>query len=95
MQKIIKALTCSVRQVHLKRTWRKRRGNNTFEGFLRRSSTVSGTCFNAQVGQQVFDDTSGWWRVVLEAHSGEQVNEETFATLSEFCIFLDGDPAES
>lgn len=67
----------------------------SFFFFFRRISTVRGTCFNAKVGQQVFDDTSGWWRVVLEAHSGEQVNEETVTTLSEFCIFLHRDPVES
>lgn len=62
---------------------------------LRRSSTVSGTCFNHQVGQQVGDDISGWWHVVLEAHSREQINEESTATPPEFCIFLDRNPAES
>lgn len=62
---------------------------------LRRSSTVSATCLNHQVKQQVGDDISGWWHVILEAYSGEQINEETIATLPEFCIFLDRNPAES
>ncbi len=62
---------------------------------MRGSSTVSDTCLDHQVGQQVGDDTSGWWHVVLEAHSGEQINEETIAMPPEFCISLDRNPAES
>lgn len=49
----------------------------------------SGTCLSHQVGKKVGDDTSIWRCIVLEAHSREQINKETVATLPESCIFLD------
>jgi len=68
--------------------WKYKEESVSSDVFLPNNSTVSGTCLNLQVGQQMCDDTTGWGLVVLEAHSREQINEETIATSSEISIFL-------
>lgn len=40
------------------------------------------------------DHVSCWGVVVLETHTGEQIDEETVATLPELCMFLEGSSEE-
>lgn len=39
------------------------------------------------------DDIRTGWRVVLETHSGHQLNEESVATLPELGVLVDKNPA--
>lgn len=39
------------------------------------------------------DDIRTGWRVVLETHTGHQVNEESIAPLPELGVLVDKDPA--
>lgn len=41
------------------------------------------------------DDIGTGWRVVLEAHAGHQVNEESVAPLPEPGVLVDQNPAEA
>lgn len=41
------------------------------------------------------DDIRTGWRVVLETHTGHQVNEEGVAPLPELGVLVDKDPAQA
>lgn len=69
----------------------------TFKGVTTCSFSENGSTldFHHEKGQQMENNSRTGRRVVLEAHTGHQVNEESVALLSELSMLVERNPSQN